>query len=77
MKKFYSKPQILFEDFSLSTNIATCDLEVNSSYGTCAYDDGQTPAVFTVNVVSGCVMEGEGGKVCYDNPSANSRCFNS
>ena len=75
MKKLYTKPQIVFEDFSLSTNIADCSIKVNSSYSTCVYDDGRTDPVFSEST-AGCVTSGN-GIVCYDNPTESSRVFNS
>ena len=39
MKKMYSKPEIMFESFAMSTNIAgDCEIKTNTpSKGTCAY----------------------------------------
>ena len=66
MKKPYSKPQILFEDFSLSTNIANCEATMEDMY---------VPGVGHV-FVSGCDQnvddgsgDGEYGGICYNNPS--------
>lgn len=41
MKKKYIKPQIYSEEFSVTENIASCDVPNHSHYsGGCAYDDG-------------------------------------
>ena len=53
MRKAYSKPQIMFEDFTLSTNIAAgCEVKTNTpSQMQCAYgeDDFGYP-IFTTLV---------------------------
>lgn len=55
MKKTYSKPEILFEDFTMSTNIATgCEGTVgNPAKGTCAVVGTGNIAVFT-GTISAC-----------------------
>ena len=89
MKKAYTKPQIMFEDFSLSTSIALgCEFESynNAGQGECGYFDGSTPApVFVQSGVGGCVYgapnkqwgEGDYNKVCYDIPSESYNLFTS
>lgn len=81
MKKHYSKPDILFEDFSLCTSIAAgCGVKNDlASYGVCGYDwEGST--VF-VDGVNGCIIQiGDTGKndgPCYHNPSESTRLFGS
>ena len=79
MKKFYSKPEILFEDFSLSTSItAGCEFtEANSTQDVCGYPtrDGM---VF-VSDVPGCkfVQPDNNDTLCYHVPDANHNIFNS
>ena len=78
MKKMYSKPEILFESFVMSTNIAGCGAENDApTSGVCGLEWGGD-MIFTEGV-SGCkkvVPDGTGG-FCYDNPSDISAIFGS
>ena len=77
MKKSYSKPQIMFEDFSLSTNIAgDCDNKVGSpSEDQCGVEyDGDM--IFSTTI-SGCNVYPAEDLICYHNPSESSNLFNS
>ena len=87
MKKIYSKPEIIFEDFTLSENIAgNCKIKTHTpSQGTCAftYEDefGGAVALFTQKVVA-CgtddLFEEDGTDgFCYHVPSDTSNLFNS
>lgn len=77
MKKVYTAPQILFESFTMSTNIAAgCEAIVdNPTKGICAYtyDDefAGTVSIFTTQV-SGCsvteVKEDGYNGFCYHVP---------
>lgn len=82
MKKSYTKPQIVFESFVLSTNIAgNCEVKTwTPNSGTCAYP--VTEGDFTWNIfldsVTACTTtqaEGDYG-VCY-HTFENSSLFNS
>ena len=83
MKKCYSKPQIMFEDFSVSTNIATdCKTQVLSVPGSCGVEF--IPGVMTIFLenVSGCdvqIVDGspEYDGICYYNPTPSNSVFNS
>lgn len=87
MTKNYVKPQIVFEDFSLSKNIAAgCDRLVNNpSKGTCAVLGTGGIAVFDGTVGKACVFKPEdlGGSkdeydgFCYHVPADNNDLFNS
>lgn len=82
MKKIYSKPDIVFESFSLCTSIAgPCGIKTwTPVHGTCAFDfAGET--VFTSSV-SGCqghtiVDSGEYNGICYHVPAGSNGLFNS
>lgn len=83
MKRAYVKPQILFENFALSTNIAsgcTAISDMHSS-GTCGYDFSGL-MVFLYGV-SGCgdveidANIGEFNGICYHVPIETSSLFNS
>ena len=80
MKKSYVKPQVYFESFQLSANIAagcTPDFKVNYNVESCAWSDG----VETIFVSSECSLKGneleDAGKICYNIPFANSKFFSS
>ena len=80
MKKAYSKPEIFFEDFSLSTNIAAgCELFPNFAENECGVKWGKKN-LFIVGI-TGCstIVEDEKGEndyPCYHNPS-DPNVFNS
>lgn len=91
MKRKYIKPEIMFEDFSLSTNIAgTCQIKVETmTYGTCGIESSGLGMVFLDNIL-GCsgfsvsdtdpsesVFEGEFDSLCYHVPSNAQSLFNS
>lgn len=83
MKKTYTKPEILFEGFSMSTNIAgDCEGEPvgNPTRGSCGIllNDGNT--IF-VDITTGCTI-GMGKNyvhdgLCYHTPVDSANLFNS
>ena len=81
MKKTYTKPEIAFESFALSTNIAG-DCEVINSSPTrysCAYET-RGGNVFTSDVGACTVKEdgdytAGGNTFCYHNPGEDSNLF--
>lgn len=88
MKKAYSAPDILFESFTLSTNIAgDCEAPYvnNASKGTCAVLGTGDVAVFDSKVGDACDFnpshfgqpEDFWGELCYHVPSADNNLFNS
>lgn len=51
MKKVYSKPEILFEDFTVTTTIsAGCDKKVNSTENVCVVEFAPGMNLFTSDV---------------------------
>lgn len=85
MKKVYSKPEIMFEDFTLSVNIAgDCEEKTNNpSNSTCGMDfsglkvflDGMGGCSdIPVDNVGG---DGEFNGICYHVPSGDKNLFNS
>lgn len=86
MKKTYSKPDIFFEDFSLSTNIAAgCEEKPFNLTDDCGVKWGKK-IIFTENmtgctskVVQGSVTDNmvdkENNGLCYHNPSDNYNVF--
>lgn len=82
MKKVYSKPDILFESFTLSTNIAAgCERKTNlQTSGSCGVNWGHS-VIFT-SAQYGCrsvITDGaeEYDGLCYHNPSESNNLFNS
>ena len=83
MKKVYCKPDIAFEDFAISTNIAgNCGEKIGPSTGVCAYtyeDEFLGKMEVFVEGISNCVTkeaDGEYNGLCYHVPTGNSM-FNS
>lgn len=90
MKKAYIKPEIIFEDFTLSTNIAAgCEVIVNQAMYQCPYQAGRgsnTKNVFT-DEYGGCewsegvIYEADGtpsyNGVCYHVPMESNNLFTS
>lgn len=82
MKKVYSKPEIAFESFVLSTNIAgNCDMIVgNPSKDACGIVGSDGTTLFTAKA---CDFDWQSLKgddydgFCYHNPSEKTNMFNS
>lgn len=81
MKKEYTKPEIMFEDFTLSTNIAgDCGNVVTThAENVCGIEFG-VDFIFLTGV-QGCTKEIETDDhysgICYHNPTDIGRLFNS
>lgn len=82
MKKAYIAPEIMFEDFTISTNIAAgCEAKSDlQAGGQCGFKWGKS-VIFTDEVLS-CtkkVVSGDGNYdgLCYHNPSEDYNVFNS
>ena len=79
MKRAYVKPDIVFESFTLSTNIATgCEHVANHTKGVCNYTFrwgyNQEYTIFDAGVANGCdvdTIDEEIDGICYHNPSSN------
>ena len=79
-KKPYSKPQIIFEDFSLCTNIAAgCEYKANSVVDVCSYSYPGGFNSFTFRPVCMNVVRDDGLslKPCYYIPTSDDNIFNS
>ena len=85
MKKTYIKPEIFFDSFSLSTNIATnCEVTFDlASRGSCGIpDDNDTGMnIFDLGTGGTCTAPGKGSEtydgLCYHVPTENNNLFNS
>ena len=86
MKKEYIAPQILFESFTMSTNIAgNCESIVNNATkGTCAVESSGGISVFDGSI-SACIFTPDGmgqekdtwDGFCYHVPTEYNNLFNS
>lgn len=84
MKKLYSKPEIMFENFTLSTNIAAgCEVKINNqAVNTCTieHNDGfEVSRIFAAGIAVACTTQptGKYNGLCYDTPSETFNLFNS
>lgn len=82
MKKIYSKPGIVFEDFSLNTHITkTCDVELGTfEQGTCGgYSYGSIPGLFMegMKFCETKTVDDGSNPVCYHVPIEGAKLFNS
>lgn len=83
MRKTYSKPEIVFEDFSVTANIASgCEKFANAAYGSCGVEF--IPGVMNIFLegIDGCTLviqdgSDEHNKLCYYNPSPSNNVFTS
>lgn len=76
MKKQYVKPELYFENFELSMNIATgCDSSfiVNKTENSCTYDIGS----HKVFAHTGCNSTPQESNVCYHVPENAMNLFSS
>lgn len=89
MKKEYSKPDIIFESFSLSTSItAGCEVKPSNFTVDCGVKWSKGVYIFTEDV-QGCTtkvlngnltlnfVDDENNGLCYHNPSDSFNVFNS
>ena len=83
MKKSYTKPEIYFENFTLSTNIASnCDRPFSlQAQFVCAIPDANNlgMGIFDPNRGGGCVIPGDQDAMydgfCYHVPTENNMLF--
>ena len=84
MKKAYSKPEIIFENFSLSTNIAgNCEEIFTFTRETCSIPDENGLGMDLFNTVAGSSCNIQVGDdtlyngFCYHVPTENNNLFTS
>lgn len=82
MKAIYEKPMIVFEDFSLSVNIAgDCERIVgNHEKGTCGVKGSAPGLDLFIEGVTGCFVTNDADEYdgyCYHNPTEYNNLFNS
>lgn len=82
MKKSYSKPDILFDSFSLSTNVASnCEFRTPlPQVDECGMPTGYFNSVIFVTEIQGCTVVEPSGvwdTICYHQPSETNNLFTS
>ena len=81
MKKTYVKPEVHFESFELSTNIAyACGKPTHTpTNGTCGVTIDGLPGTVFLSTVAGCKYEKQDGYsgLCYHQPDGSLNLFNS
>lgn len=82
MKKVYEKPEIIFESFALSQNIAAgCEVKTNTpSQMQCPYGETDFGSPLFLEAVSACkttVSESSNDTLCYHVPVDTNNLFNS
>lgn len=82
MKKTYSKPEIMFENFAVSTNIASgCGILTNYAKDQCGYDYtdefGTTYNIFTISGVCTTTQQDGYAGICYHVAADTSSLFTS
>ncbi|WP_415990422.1 hypothetical protein [Intestinibacter bartlettii] len=85
MKKQYSKPGIIIDDFSITQNIASCGYAGGSQYNhsnpeKCTWKEGDA-IIFSSNFID-CIVglepgTGLDGIICYNNPDGVHVAFGS
>lgn len=83
MRKTYSKPDIVFESFSLSTSVAlNCETKAPEGeqvgHGAVRFYLGMVPLVVFQNSAQGCIKyedDGEWNTFCYHNPGEFNSLF--
>ncbi|CCX45972.1 uncharacterized protein BN455_01260 [Firmicutes bacterium CAG:103] len=80
MKKTYVRPEVYFESFELSANIATgCKLISNAAENACAVTDNDLGITYFTDAACGGNYTPPGGNdgLCYGVPQANNNVFTS
>ena len=79
MKKTYTKPEIMFEDFSLSTSIALgCEYGAHHTEYVCAYEDEDMGKMIFTETISACTTKTQDGlynTLCYHVPTESNNIF--
>ena len=79
MKRPYTKPDILFDSFSMSESIASCEVEANFQKGSCGVTMTESIVLFSnsVTVCSWPVEDGQFDGLCYHVPFESHNVFGS
>ena len=77
MKKQYVKPELYFEDFELSTTVATgCSIIVDHAVTDCTID---IPGIGKIFITDSCMRRevADNDKICYNVPFDSNKLFSS
>ena len=78
MKKVYTKPQIIFDSFELSQNIAAgCQYISNHAWQMCIVENVMGDTLFSEVLNCGITSDPTSIGICYDVPSADTMVFSS
>lgn len=79
MKKTYVKPEVYFESFELSANIAAgCVFKTNHDQNTCAYKTATGRTIFLEKAICEVpTQDGSYNSMCYHHPTDDARLFSS
>ncbi len=79
MKKRYEKPDIMFDNFTMSESVARCEEKANFARGVCAVETGPFTYMFTdeVNSCNFKQKDLEFNSLCYHVPMDSNNVFNS
>lgn len=79
MKKIYSKPEIMFDSFTLTTNIAAgCGKKIDTHVnGVCGLELSGVGKAFLDNIAGCEVKFTESDEYCYHVPTEDNKLFNS
>ncbi len=78
MKKEYKKPELLFDSFELSTNIASgCATKVYHSETSCSYSDGVGKIFLDMTICDYAPGDSTTPNICYHNPTPETALFDS
>lgn len=79
MKRIYTKPDVIFESFSMTQSIASCNVEANFQKGQCGVRMTENVILFNDQVFD-CtfqMQDGEYDGLCYHVPFENYIVFGS
>ena len=80
MKKRYEKPDIMFDNFTMSESVARCEEKANFARGVCGVEMGPNWIMFTDELGSSCNFiqkDLEYNGLCYHVPYDSNNVFNS
>ena len=79
MKKRYEKPDIMFDNFTMSESVARCEEKANFARGVCSLEMGPGYFMFTddVNSCNFKQKDLEFNGLCYHVPMDSNNVFNS
>ena len=78
MKKTYVKPEVYFESFELSANIAAgCVFKTYHTEYECTYSVAGKKLFLSPNICTTSPQDYDGTSMCYNNPTDDTKLFSS